>query len=146
MTTGQPPLYVTFYDRSVPNYSGNYYLWDFGDGTTSYSLMNAIHCYEDYGKYSVSLTVGLPCGAIDDTVMVNYIVVTCCEIRGDVDHSGGIDAADLTYLVAYLFTGGPHPSCDKEGDVDGSDGIDVADLTYLVAYLFTGGQPPPPCP
>ncbi|RKX28810.1 MAG: hypothetical protein DRP47_03420 [Candidatus Zixiibacteriota bacterium] len=56
-----------------------------------------------------------------------------------------IDVADLTYLVAYLFTGGPPPPCEDEGDVDGSDGIDVADLTYLVAYLFTAGPEPPPC-
>ena len=71
---------------------------------------------------------------------------TCCNIRGDVDHAGSLDVADLTYLVAYLFTGGPSPPCYVEGDVDASGGLDVADLTYLVAYLFTGGPQPPPCP
>lgn len=71
--------------------------------------------------------------------------------RGNVDGDPGneIDVSDLTYLVAYLFTGGPLPSCVEEGNVDGIVGpagpIDVSDLTYLVAYLFTGGSPPPPC-
>ena len=69
----------------------------------------------------------------------------CCNKRGDVDDSGGIDVGDLTYLVAYLFQGGPAPPCPEEGDVDGSGGIDVGDLTYLVAYLFQGGPAPPPC-
>ncbi len=69
----------------------------------------------------------------------------CCQIRGDVDGSGAIDVGDLTYLVAYLFQGGPEPPCLEEGDVDASGSIDVGDLTYLVAYLFQGGPAPPPC-
>ncbi|MFH1373516.1 MAG: dockerin type I repeat-containing protein, partial [bacterium] len=69
----------------------------------------------------------------------------CCNKRGDVDDSGGIDVGDLTYLVAYLFQGGPPPPCEDEGDVDGTGSIDVGDLTYLVAYLFQGGPTPPPC-
>ena len=71
--------------------------------------------------------------------------VTCCLERGDVDHSGGMDVADLTWLVARLFLGGPPPPCETEGDADGSGGIDVADLNYLVARLFHGGPLPPPC-
>ncbi|MFH1374494.1 MAG: hypothetical protein ABII79_11935 [bacterium] len=71
--------------------------------------------------------------------------IFCCQNRGDVDDSGGLDVGDLTYLVAYLFQGGPAPPCPEEGDVDASGGIDVGDLTYLVAYLFQGGPPPPPC-
>ncbi len=70
----------------------------------------------------------------------------CCNLGGDVDHSGGIDVSDLGYMVDYLFRGGPPPPCDEEGDVDGSGGIDVSDLGYIVDYLFRGGPPPPPCP
>ncbi len=78
----------------------------------------------------------------------------CCVDRGNVDDivdiGGPVDVADLTYLVAYLFGGGPIPPCPEQGNVDGLVGvggpIDVADLTYLVAYLFQGGPPPPPCP
>jgi hypothetical protein len=66
-------------------------------------------------------------------------------MRGDIDGSGGIDVADLTYIVDYLFRGGPTPPCDEEADPDGSGGTDVADLTYIVDYLFRGGPPPLPC-
>ncbi|MBU8934871.1 MAG: right-handed parallel beta-helix repeat-containing protein [candidate division Zixibacteria bacterium] len=77
----------------------------------------------------------------------------CCNgdgLRGNVDgitDSGGdIDIADLTYLVAYLFTGGLPPPCIEEGDTDGNGEINIADLTYLVSYMFTGGPPPAACP
>jgi len=77
----------------------------------------------------------------------------CCVNRGNADGiigvGGPIDVADLTYLVAYLFQGGPTPPCPEEGNADGIVGpggpIDVADLTYLVAYLFQAGPAPPPC-
>ncbi|MFH1373649.1 MAG: thrombospondin type 3 repeat-containing protein [bacterium] len=74
-----------------------------------------------------------------------FAIKYCCEVRGDVDYSGACDVGDLTYLVAYLFQGGPEPLCMEAADIDGSSSIDVADLAYLVAYLFLGGPAPPPC-
>ncbi len=63
---------------------------------------------------------------------------------------GEIDVADLSYLVDFLFRGGPAPPCEDEGNVDDVVGpggpFDVADLSYLVDYLFRGGPPPPDCP
>ena len=78
----------------------------------------------------------------------------CCYIRGNVDDLIGpgtpIDVSDLTFLVAYLFKGGPGPPCTEQGNVDAILGLggptDVNDLTYLVAFFFKGGPNPPPCP
>ena len=83
--------------------------------------------------------------------------VGCCNgdgIRGNADGitgtGGEIDVADLSYMVDYLFKGGPPPPCTEEGNVDAIIGIggpiDVADLSYLVDYLFKGGAAPPVCP
>jgi len=78
----------------------------------------------------------------------------CCLNRGNADgviNSGNpIDVADLTYLVNYIFKGGPAAICEEEGNADGLDGgggmlINVADLTFLVDYLFKGGETPPSC-
>ncbi|MBU8934174.1 MAG: dockerin type I repeat-containing protein [candidate division Zixibacteria bacterium] len=71
----------------------------------------------------------------------------CIDITGNIDNdpSDEINIADLTYLVAYLFTGGPTPECLDEADVNGDGDINIADLTHLVAYLFTGGPEPAPC-
>lgn len=73
----------------------------------------------------------------------------CIGNRGNVDGSPDdvITVGDLTYLIAYLFQGGPPPPCMPEGNVDGDElGVVVGDLTYLVAYLFQGGAIPPLCP
>ena len=64
--------------------------------------------------------------------------------RGDCDFSGRINVADLTYLVAYLFTQGPAPiPIPEAGDFDCHGEINVVDLTLLVNYLFFGGNGPP---
>jgi len=73
----------------------------------------------------------------------------CCALRGNVDHSGTIDIADLVYLVDYMFSGAPPPPCAGEADIDGGGGadpIDIADLVFLVDYMFNAGPPPPACP
>ncbi|MFH1372957.1 MAG: M28 family peptidase [bacterium] len=57
-------------------------------------------------------------------------------ICGDIDGNSSVDVGDLTFLVAYLFQGGPPPPVPAAADVDGSGAIDVGDLTSLVAYLF----------
>ena len=69
----------------------------------------------------------------------------CCIARGNADGDGGINVADLIYLVDYIFFGGDTPPCPEEGNVDASGGLNVADLTYLVDYLFFNGPAPPPC-
>lgn len=62
---------------------------------------------------------------------------------GDITLDGNVDIADLTYLVDYLFGGGPAPRVMELADVNGSGtDPDVADLVYLADYLFGGGPPP----
>lgn len=63
----------------------------------------------------------------------------CC---GDVNNSREINVADLTYLVNYLFKGGPPPAIVQAADVDGNGELNIADVNYLVAYLFKGGSEP----
>jgi PKD repeat protein len=72
-------LFIGFYDyvsgvtdsisyevnfQSEFNLTASYYLWDFGDGTTS-NLPNPSHVYETKGEYNVCLTIGsndiIPC-------------------------------------------------------------------------------------
>ena len=75
----------------------------------------------------------------------------CCVDRGNVDDNEppgtAVNVSDLTYLVAFLFSGGPTPPCQEAANVDASSNgtINISDLTYLVAYLFSGGPEPPEC-
>jgi hypothetical protein len=75
-----------------------------------------------------------------------YFATTgCCRLRGDNNHDGVQDISDLTFMVDYLFGGGPAPYCLDEGDCNTSGGIDISDLTYYVDYMFGGGPVPDPC-
>jgi len=67
-------------------------------------------------------------------------------VRGDANVDGSLDVGDLTFLIDYLFQGGPPSSCPLEADVNASTGVYITDLTYLSDYLFRGGLAPPPCP
>ncbi len=74
-----------------------------------------------------------------DSLDVTLMVYVC----GDIDDNGqGPNVADLTYLVDYLFNGGPSITIGEAADVDGAGDVNVADVTYLVEYLFGGGSAP----
>jgi len=79
---------------------------------------------------------------------INIVAGCCIGDRGNVDNSSGdaVDIADLTYLVEYLFGGGPPPVCEDEANMNGQADVDIGDLTYIVEYLFGGGPAPVPCP
>ena len=64
-------------------------------------------------------------------------------LRGDPDNSLAINVADITYMVAYLFNGGPQPVSVQAGDANRDFLINISDVTYLVDYLFKAGPPPP---
>jgi hypothetical protein len=66
-------------------------------------------------------------------------------VCGDMNGDGFVNMADLSYLAAYLFFGGPPPVDLNCADVNGDGFVNMADLSYLAAYLFFGG-PPPNCP
>lgn len=81
----------------------------------------------------------------------------CCQIyRGNVDSSypddcyrlAVIDISDLIFLVDFMFTNGPSPSCTSEANINGdSQGlIDISDLVYLIEFMFNGGPQPAFCP
>jgi len=129
------------YAENLPGGAG---FVDHGDGTGTFDWTPSL---SDIGVYNVRFIASD--GSLDDTVYTTLTVLdssNCCVLRGDMNHSGGlVDISDLTYLVEYLFGGGPPPVCMEEGDVNASADIDISDLTYLVNYLFGGGPASAPC-
>jgi len=64
--------------------------------------------------------------------------------RGDVDFDGQVDISDLTYLISYLFIGGPPPQpIQLSGEMDCADPVDISDLTALIGNLFISLAPSP---
>jgi hypothetical protein len=72
--------------------------------------------------------------------VVDWLWPTIC---GDANGDGLVNSADVTYLINYLFVGGPTPVPWQAGDANGDGTINSADVTYLINYLFVGG--PAPC-
>lgn len=79
---------------------------------------------------------------------VVYTPPPCCiGNRGDINNDGSdSNILDLTYLVDFIFRGGPPAICPKEADLN-SDGFtsNILDLTFLVDFIFRGGPPTGPC-
>ena len=69
-------------------------------------------------------------------------VAGCCDLPGDFNDDSSVDIADLTAMVAFMFSGGPPAVCQDEADINADCSIDISDLTYRVAYMFGGGQAP----
>jgi hypothetical protein len=67
-------------------------------------------------------------------------VVDC----GDADGSTAINLLDVTYLINYLYKGGPPPTPECAGDVNETSTVNILDVTYLINYLYKGGPPPGP--
>ncbi|MEW5924403.1 MAG: LamG-like jellyroll fold domain-containing protein, partial [Candidatus Zixiibacteriota bacterium] len=61
---------------------------------------------------------------------------------GDIDGSGAINLLDITFLISYLYKGGPAPEYEELADVNNSGGVNILDATFLISYLYKGGLPP----
>ncbi len=64
----------------------------------------------------------------------------CCNLPGDANNDGRLNALDAAYLIRYLFcANGPRPPCRAEGDPDGNGTIHTLDITRIINKLYNGG-------
>lgn len=68
----------------------------------------------------------------------------CGDVNGQAGPGGDIDVKDLTYLLSYLYRGGPPPVRIWAADMDDVFGISNNDVATFAAYFFQG-QPAPSC-
>jgi hypothetical protein len=68
---------------------------------------------------------------------------TCCDVPGDANNNGSsASILDITYLIAYLYFGGPTPPCMYEADPNGDCAINILDIIYCIDYLYNNGPQP----
>ena len=68
-------------------------------------------------------------------------------IPGDVNSDCIVDIGDASYLINYLFIGGPPPDCDlpiARADANCDCVIDIGDASWIINWLFIGGPAPKP--
>jgi hypothetical protein len=73
------------------------------------------------------------------------ITVGPAYVCGDANGSGVVNIQDVTYVINFLYKGGPAPSPLEAGDANGSGVTNIQDVTHLINFLYKGG-PAPICP
>jgi len=70
-----------------------------------------------------------------------------CATPGDANGNGVINILDITYLINYLYKGGPAPVPFPvaSGDPNCNCVINILDITHLINYLYKGGPAPCDC-
>ena len=63
--------------------------------------------------------------------------------RGDTNTDGNANLSDASFLLNFLFLGGPPPDCMATADVNGDGGGNLSDASFLLNFLFLGGPTPP---
>ncbi len=86
------------------------------------------------------------CAGAYDECNVTFRV---CEkfpcLRGDANGDSTVNALDETYLINFLYKGGPAPAtCQGTnlGDANNSGSVNAVDVTFLINYLYKGGAAP----
>jgi len=62
--------------------------------------------------------------------------------RGNSNGDANVDLGDSLYIVNWLFSGGPQPTCMDSCDTNDDGGVDISDCIFLLNYLFVSGPPP----
>jgi hypothetical protein len=66
-------------------------------------------------------------------------------VCGDANRSGVVNIQDVTYVINFLYKGGPSPNPVGAADANGSGTVNIQDVTYIINFLYKGG-PTPICP
>ncbi len=69
---------------------------------------------------------------------------SCCLVAGDANSDFLANIADVTFMIARIFNGGPGPLCNDQADANGDNSFNISDVTFMIARIF-GGGPAPVC-
>ncbi|MFH2036315.1 MAG: hypothetical protein ABIJ45_07930 [Candidatus Zixiibacteriota bacterium] len=77
--------------------------------------------------------------AEEGTIFIQSLPDSCSI--GDVDCTNVYNILDITYLISYLYKGGPEPCFSVSyGDANCSCTTNLLDITCLISYLYKGGS------
>lgn len=107
--------------------------WDSDDNPTTPPV--AITTQQDEENHIV-------CGTIPQLGVVTLAIGSGFH-RGDPNNDGRADIADASFLLNFLFLGGPPSSCRNSADINNDGRLDIADTIFMLNFQFSGGQPPP---
>lgn len=89
---------------------------------------------DDYHNQSIT--------ALGNTVSPVYVWTASTTLPGDANADGNFTAADIIFLVNYVFKTGPATPVPGHGDVNCSGAVTSADIISMVNFVFKSGLPP----
>jgi hypothetical protein len=111
--------------------SNGFYHFD----TLEFGFYDAVASLQGYFPDTVA---AVPCtSALCRMVDFQLLPAECGDCNGD----SRVTIADATYIVSYVYRGGPGPI--GSGDVNSDTRVTIADATYLVSFIYRSG--PAPC-
>ncbi|MEW5924218.1 MAG: dockerin type I domain-containing protein [Candidatus Zixiibacteriota bacterium] len=75
-------------------------------------------------------------------LLIIAFAVTGAYECGDLNNDDSINILDVTFLINYLYRGGPAPAYPNLADIDGSGLINILDVTALIRFLYKSGPEP----
>ncbi|MFH2035200.1 MAG: M20/M25/M40 family metallo-hydrolase, partial [Candidatus Zixiibacteriota bacterium] len=66
---------------------------------------------------------------------MSYFAEESIVYYGDVNDDWNVNILDITYLITFLYQGGPAPIIMNNGDPNASCNINILDITDLIGYL-----------
>jgi len=142
ITSGSPPLEVTFTDESTGDPTA--WEWDFGDGATS-AEQNPTHTYADTGNFDVTLICSNENGA-DTLTMPAYIVVSEVayneQVVGDFTFKWRTSEETIDVILSAPTTGWVAVGFDPETMMNGANFIMgyVQGETVMISDEFGDGN------
>ncbi len=86
------------------------------------------------------------CDWIDSNIVAHCDFCDCCELVGDLNCDGAVNAADLPWIISYLFIDpGTEQCCPRHFDMNADGSFGLPDISVLVDHLFISFTPLPPC-
>ena len=148
---GATPISITVVpfnlDGDTVRYTDSVVIINSGGGTLSAVVNNGDKTFSatiisDTVGQTDTLTVFVESGG--ELVQLSSRPVLSYYPCGDINFDlVGSNILDLTYLVDFIFRGGPPPTHLDAADLDGSGGLsNIVDLTNLVDFIFRGGLKP----
>jgi bacillolysin len=76
-------------------------------------------------------------GSFDEETL--GLIIGPAFICGDANGDEVINLLDITFIIAYVYMGGPAPIPVESADVNGEGNINILDITYLINFIYNGG-------
>jgi len=136
---GDPDDIVTIPNPLVGDYQVRIFREDGVPDTAKFTLGiridgNQVFLDDEYSNIEVA--------ALGTTVPDTYVWSAAVTLPGDANADGSFTAADIIYLVNYVFKAGDPPVVPGHGDANCSGSTTSADIIHMVNFVFKTGDPP----